>query len=350
MNLVIAALTYLYSRLLLLYPVKFRDEFAGEMQIVFRDSVSETSRDGILPLAILCLRELGGLPFNVLREFWHEFERKETMMLHENSLNTLEKPASTGQVVIGSLPFLMFGLLLIFFALPHEWNIPAWVQIVGGFLFVLLLILPAIGFGVGWAQSFPRWSYPYAGMAFIMALYVANVTTPGLNILGYPIFGRDPWGWRAWIPLGVASVVALVVSRSFKPFVKLFSNLWKDWSILSYLMAGFLPLGVAIAFDEMDRLYSLYFMMPFAVLLVGMAVFYLLGQYTWQRVLALTVGILAILVATALGTNSYWSEHGDTSLEGVWRTLGMARTIALIMLVPAWLELLRRSMGRLRTT
>jgi hypothetical protein len=91
-------------------------------------------------------------------------------------------------------------------------------------------------------------------------------------------------------------------------------------------------------------------MVPFAVLLVGMAVFYLLGQYTWQRVLALTVGILAILVATALGTNSYWSERGGTSLEGVWRTLGMARTIALIMLVPAWLELLRRSVGRLRAT
>jgi hypothetical protein len=232
MNVVIASLTYLYSKLLLLYPSRFQEEFYEEMQVVFEDSVNEAARDGILPLALLGLRELGGLPLNVLWEFWHEFERKETMMHNENSLNTLEKPASTGQVVKGSLPFLMFGLLLIFFELPHEWNLPAWVQIVSGFLFVLLLILPAIGFGVGWAQSFPRWSYPYAGMAFIMALYVANVTTPGLNILGYPIFGRDPWGWRAWIPLGVAFVVALVVSRSFKPFVKLFSNLWKDWSIL----------------------------------------------------------------------------------------------------------------------
>jgi len=352
MKFVVSSLTHLYAKLIHLYPVRFRTEFAEEMQIVFRDSLNDAIKDGTRLVVMLCLRELAAFPFSVLREFWREFERKETMMIHEKVSNAPEKTVTAGQVIIGSLPFFLFGLIMILFELPNLDTLitVGWFASLVSTLFGMLLILPAIGCSVGWVQNFPRWSYPYSGMAFVLALYIRNASTPGLNFFGIPIFGRHLWGWRAWIPLGVAFVVALMVSRSFKPFVKLFANLWKDWSLLSYLMAGFLPLIVIIAFDEMDRLYSLYFMIPFAVLLVGMAAFYLLGPYIRQRVLALTVGILAILAATALGTSSYWLEYAGTSLQGAGRTLEIAITIALIMLIPAWLELLRRSVGRLRTT
>ncbi|MGZ9235259.1 MAG: hypothetical protein ACXW4E_07015 [Anaerolineales bacterium] len=350
MKFVIASLTYFYSNLLLLYPGSFRNEFAEEMKVVFRDSVNEAVKNGTLSLVLVCLREMSGLPFNILREFWHEFQRKETRMLHEHILHSPEKSVTAGQVIMGSLPFLVFGLFLILLEIPVAWSLPAWFDTVAGIIFAFLLILPAIGFGVGWVQKFPRWSYPYAGMAFVMALYIASVTTPGLKILGYPIFGRELWGWRAWIPLGMAFVVALAISRSFQPVLKLFTNLWEDWSILSYLMMGFLPLLIAIEFDEIDRLYSLYFMVPFAVLLVGVAVFYLLGHRTWQRVLTLTVGIVIIIVATAIGSTSYWLDHSGTSLANAMGVPGRAMVIILIMLLPAWLELLRRSVSRLRTT
>ena len=94
MKLVIESLIYLYSKLLHLYPVRFRAEFSDEMQVVFRDSINEEAKAGILPMTILSLRELVGLPFNVLREFWHEFQGKELVMLRENSLDT---PATTGR-------------------------------------------------------------------------------------------------------------------------------------------------------------------------------------------------------------------------------------------------------------
>ena len=51
-----------------------------------------------------------------------------------------------------------------------------------------------------------------------------------------------------------------------------------------------------------------------------------------------------------LGSNSYWLNHGGMHLSGASRMLVMAGKIALVMLVPAWLELLRRPVGRLRTT
>ena len=349
MNIVISVWTNLYSRLLLFYPRRFREEFAAEMEVVFRDSVNEAARNGMLPVVLLCLRELGGLPFSVLREFWHEFQSKETRMLYEHVVHSPENSATAGQVIIGSLLFLVFGLFLILPEIPSEWKISAWVAPGRQLVFIFLLTLPAIGFGVGWVQKFPHWSYPYTGMAFVMGLYVAQSTTPGLQILGYPIFGRELWGWRAWIPLATAFVGALAISRSFQPVLKLFTNLWEDWSILSYLMVGFLPLLISIEFDEIDRLYSLYFMVPFAMLLVGVAVFYLLGHHTWQRVLALTVGILVIIVATAIGPTSYRLEHGGTSLANAVRVPGRAVTIILIMLLPAWLEFLRNSVRHLRT-
>jgi hypothetical protein len=187
-------------------------------------------------------------------------------------------------------------------------------------------------------------------MAFLIALYISSVTTPGLNILGYPIFGREPWSWRAWIPLGMAFLVALANSRSSRPFAKLFTNLWEDWSILSYSMVALLPLLIAFQFDEIDQLYSLYFMVPFAVLLVGMVLLYLRSKSTGQRVLVLTIGVLAIIFPSVLGSNSYWLNHNGMYLSGASRMLILAGKIALIMLVPAWLELLRRSIRRLRTT
>jgi hypothetical protein len=182
-------------------------------------------------------------------------------------------------------------------------------------------------------------------MALILAFYIQNASTPGLNFFGIPVFGRELWGWRSWIPLAVAFVIALVISRSLKPFVSFFVNLWKDWSIPSYFMAGALPWLVSGALIEIDRLY--YFMVTLAILLVGMVILYLRSQTTWQRVLVLTVGVVAILFPAALGSNSYWLAHHGTFTTNA-EMFVQAGTIALIMLIPAWLELIRHWMGRLR--
>lgn len=350
MKFVVSSLTHLYAKLIHLYPVRFRSEFAEEMQIVFQDSLNDALKKGIRSAVILCLREYGSLPFNVIREIWHELQRKETRMLPENTVPSPGNSATTAQAIMGSLPFLVFGLFLILLEIPIAWKLPAWFDTFSGVIFVSLLILPAIGFGIGWVQKFPRWSYPYTSMAFVMALYIANVTTPGLNILGYPIFGREPWGWRACIPLATAFIVVLAITRSFRPFVKLFTNVWEDWSILSYLMVGLLPLLIAFQFDEIDRLYSLFFMVPFAALLVGMVLLYLRSKSTWRQVLVLTIGVIVIIFPSVLGSNSYWLNQDGMHLSGASRMLVMAGKIALIMLVPAWLELLRRTVGPLRTT
>jgi hypothetical protein len=64
----------------------------------------------------------------------------------------------------------------------------------------------------------------------------------------------------------------------------------------------------------------------------------------------LTIGVLAIIFPSVLGSNSYWLNHGGMFLSAASRMLLTAGKIAIIMLVPAWLELLRGSIRRLRTT
>ncbi|MFT3893015.1 MAG: hypothetical protein QM730_15405 [Anaerolineales bacterium] len=334
-----------YAKLLNLYPRKFRDEFAVEMHTVFSNSVMEAAEQGIPSVIDVCRREFLGMPFNILKEFWHQYQGKELIMLPEN---TPGPPATIGQVAMGTLPFFVFGIVMILLELPFALQEQAWFNAVGNFFFLTWLLLPAIGFGVGWVQDFPRWSYPYAGMAVVLAFYIQNASTPGLNFFGIPLFGRELWEWRAWVPLAAAFVIALIISRSFKPFIHFFINLWNDWSIPSYLMAIALPLLVMIAFDEMDQLYSLYFMIAFAVLFTAMVILYLQSQKTWQKVLALTIGILVITFSAVLGSNSYWLSHDGMYLSGAREMLLLAGKIALVMLIPAWLELIRRSAGRLR--
>jgi hypothetical protein len=348
MNLIVSSLMHLYGKLLLLYPSRFHEEFADEMQVVFRDSLDEAIKRGWSALALVCIKELIGLPFNVLQEFWHESQRKEMFMLPENTFDPFERPTTNGQILMGAFPFFLFGLILIYFKLPMEWVKSGWSATLGITVFELLLVLPAVGFGVGWVQNFPRWSYPYAGMALILAFYIQNASTPGLSFFGIPIFGRELWGWRAWIPLTLASINAIVISRSLKPITRFFSNLWKDWSVPSYFMSGTLPLIVMIAFDEIDQIYSLYFMPIFAVLLVGMVTFYLRSQTTGKRVLILTLGALVIIFSAALTSNFYWQEHNGISPTGARSRLLSAGIISLIVLLPAWLELIRRWLGRNR--
>ncbi len=250
---------------------------------------------------------------------------------------------------MGAFPFFLFSLILILFEVPVALYMMEWFNPILVFLFVTLLILPVIGFGIGWEQNFPRWSYPYAGTALVLSIYFQYAATPGLNLFGVPIFGRELWGWRAWVPVGTAFIIALAISRSFKPFFSFFANLWNDWSILSYFMASAVPILVMGAFDEINRMYSLYFMIPFGVLLVGMVVFYLRSRDAWQRVLTLTLGVIAIIVPSTIGMISYWLPRNGMYLSGARTTVIRAITVIVIMLLPAWLELIRRFVGRLRT-
>ena len=53
---------------------------------------------------------------------------------------------------------------------------------------------------------------------------------------------------------------------SFYSLRRFFFNISADWTLLTFGIFGFIPLLIAMIFDEMDRLYSLYFMIVLTLL------------------------------------------------------------------------------------
>ena len=261
------------------------------------------------------------------------------------ALRDVHGPSSWAETLAGMTLFLISGLGLILNEVPHDWVVPLWLTHLAGALLLAYLLVPAIGFGLGWIWGFPRWSYPYLGLALLVSLYMMNVATPGLRILNYTFGRNDQWGWRAWIPVSVMIVIALLITRSLRPLLKLFTNIWADWTLVTFGMFGFMPLLIGIGFDEVDRLYSLPFMVASTFLMVGTALAYLRSTRQWQRVLALLIGIILILTIVAIAPTVYWLENGWVNVQGV--VVG-GTIVGLVMFSPALIGLLRRSIQSLQ--
>jgi hypothetical protein len=233
----------------------------------------------------------------------------------------------------GMVLFLLWGLDLIVNEVPHGWD--AYVPLatsIHAYLFAALLFGVPVFLCVGWITGFPRWSYPYAAQTVVFSLYISNASTPGFEIFGYEMFGREPWGWRAWIPFMVIALIALAVTRSVKPIGKFFTNIWNDWTLLTYAMFGFMPLLVAIGFDEMDRLFSLYFMVIVAFVMAGAAWFYLRAGTQRGRVIVLLAGIGLTTAITVVAPTLYWQRNGWVNPAGMVLTGG---AVILFMFGPA---------------
>jgi len=263
------------------------------------------------------------------------------------ALRDVHGPSSWGETLAGMILFLISGLGLILNEIPHDWGVPLWLTHLAGALLLAYLLVPAIGFGIGWIRGFPRWSYPYWGLALLVSLYMMRVATPGLRILNYTFGRNDLWGWRAWIPVSAMAVIALLITRSLRPLFKLFTNIWADWTRLTYGMFGFMPLLIGIGFDEVDRLYSLPFMVALTFLMVGTALAYLRSTRQWQRVSALLIGIILVAAIVAVAPTVYWLENGWVNVQG---TVIGGTIVVLVMFSPALIGLLRRSVQSIRAS
>ena len=96
------------------------------------------------------------------------------------------------------------------------------------------------------------------------------------------------------------------------------------------------------SFDEIDRLYSLPFMVILTLVMVGTVAAYLRSGRPLARVLALLIGITLIVAVTQIAVTLYWQAHGYVSVKGI--IIPVALEMAL-MFSPALLGLLRRPTG-----
>jgi hypothetical protein len=343
MNVFVAALISIYSKLLLLYPRSFRKEFGEEMQAVFRDSVNEAVKDGIPALTFVCLRELAGLPFNILQEFWHEFHRKETIMVTNKV--AVQKSITSGRAshwdaLIGTLPFLLFGIVSII----GKIRIPFW----GTYADLAFYVIVLLGLLIGLVKGVPHWTYSYLGWSLVFTWWWSNIGTYGLKIFGFRI---DHWTWQIWPPLFVAVGIALLWTRSLHPLRQLVRGIWQDWTLLSlamYTLVGF----VMLLYDENHSPYLIGFMIVSTLTICTSVWAFMKSTKPSARFLALLTGFVAGLAIDRIcGTT--WDFAGYYGLpspppapwyDSMFEIMVFTAVWGGILILPAVIGLVRGSL------
>lgn len=260
-----------------------------------------------------------------------------------------DRHCSWVETLAGLIPFLFIGLWSIVLALlafpPPPWQLIAYVgPLVAGYVMML------IGLGVGWARGFPRWSYAYVLCVPLFSLYVSIAACSAIWSYAYllcvPLFS-------SLIPLAVMAIVVLVVTRSRPPLARLVTNVWRDWTRLSFALYSLVPILMWLAFDEVADRYVLPFMIALTLILAGGALAYLRSTRAWQRVTALLASTVLARVVATTGTKVYWNTHPEPWMTGppvpwygIVRASATSGALLLAFLfAPALLGLLRRWVG-----
>ena len=347
MNFIVSLLTDFYSKLRRLYPSRFKEEFAGEMQVVFRDSLNEAIREGMLPFIFVCLKELGGLPFNILREFWHDIKaRKMVMATNESTTNTpiREEKMTRGEIILGTLPFALYGLVsmltkteISFFA-----------------IYLAFFGVTLLGLLIGVVKGFPRWTYSYLGWSMVMSWYWSMMPIYIKNVYS-PVTNNQLWGWRSWIPLLVTLGIGSLLARSLRPLRQLFRGIWQDWMSLSLMMYTF-GAFTHLIYDENHHPYLFAFMIGSTLVISIGAWIFLQSTKTWKRIAAILSGFIA---ASVIGTICYatWDAATYYGLPKdppeAWyvsakESVAMFAFWSVILFWPALVGLVRRAINKRR--
>jgi hypothetical protein len=260
----------------------------------------------------------------------------------------LPKPESWGSTIAALALFTVAGIVLIVMEIPHDWGYDE-LLLKLSFVFIGWLLVAATGYSIGWIKKFPRWSYPYTTQMVLFSLYLMRASTPGLQIFGYPFGSSDAWGWRAWLPAILATLVALFVTRSLQPIGAFLQNIWEDWTLSVFALYSLLPLIIFVIYDEMDRLYTLYCMVALSLMMIGTVLLYMRSHTFQQRAITLAIGTLLAVSFAFISIEFYWSGQGYGDFN-IIRTGITILVICTFIFSPAIIGLFQRFSLRSSTT
>ena len=322
MNQILRFLAFIFSRLLLLYPGSFREVFADEMELMFRETIMQAAHEGTSSLLIVSMRELRGLIIGIIQELRYELQKKGLQMeLNEakNSGTDFGKRHNTFHALLATLPFVLFGLIsmLTELALPVS----------SGNVYLLFSIAVMFGLLIGIATNFPIWTYSYLGWAVVFAFM---------------------WS-MSWLMLLVAIGIGLLLARSFRPLRQCIHGIGEDWTILSFMMYAFVAFTLLI-YDEDHHPYLAVFMLGSTLVISLGAWFYLRNTVIWKKLVSLFLGFVFAYIISYISYVTWdWAAYNgfpETPPQEWYLVLRNTMEIVLIwsgfLLWPAIIGLMRR--------
>jgi hypothetical protein len=223
----------------------------------------------------------------------------------------MERSAFWGKTLLALGPLLLYPVLsllgLIFASFLANFNDP---NIALGIMFAVIGAC-LIALVAGWVKSFPRWVFPYWGFALVVTLYMDGFTG---TVAGYRVRGD----WWVWAPLVGVALVGLLWTRSVEPVLELLKSIWRDWTLLSFVLYGALPLLFAFAYDEVRSAYIAISLLAL-VQAVG-AIFYMRADGTWRRFAFLVGSYSLTWIGLVIHQGIYWNGRQEVwmSEPGSW--------------------------------
>ena|GEM_PF-2705329 len=83
--------TWIYRRLLRLYPHDFRSMFAGEMKQVFTQVIIDANQHGAWAVVGIVMKELRDLPVALFLQHWHERRKRTMQYLRFNTVKDVQR-------------------------------------------------------------------------------------------------------------------------------------------------------------------------------------------------------------------------------------------------------------------
>lgn len=212
-------------------------------------------------------------------------------------------------------------------------------------------VLPFILFGLKFTLEgvdYPRQS---SWVVLMTSIWLAGVVTRGYRLFGYT-FGREQWGWRGWLPLLALAAVMLLFTRSYQPLRRLFQDVRRDWTRLSFALYAAVAWLLMVSTYDGKTWYNQTFYLALNLFLLtlvfaGGAFLYMRDQRPWPRTLALPAAlILYLLVALLVTALDGHSEFGSPSTAFGW--LSYLLLLLMWVSVPLWPAAARHVWRRFR--
>lgn len=237
-------LVRLFGLSLRVYPRRLQQNYAAEMQAVFRLKAEEAAIKGGRSLFALACREVRDLPIAVLSAYFHAIRGRMKIIF----------PATTDQIpwqaaLISLMPFIIAGPLRIIISYQPGWR-PADASLNYFWFLLFSFLLVMAGFGIGILKKFPRWSYPYPFfLAFTFYFFI--------------IYTNYIFHWNIRLVNSFFLYILLILAICWLPPLRLFyRRIPRDWTLLTYgLFALVLYLLSGVDFDETPLL-NLYVLIP----------------------------------------------------------------------------------------
>jgi hypothetical protein len=244
-------------------------------------------------------------------------------------------PSTRRQALIGTLPFLTYGVASMIAKLGRHYPVSGHdAEMVAYSLFLL-------GFLIGWIRGFPLWSYSYLGWSILLAYFNTN----------WGLYDNDP-NFQVWLPFGITTLIAILWTRSFDSIKKLFRDIWNDWTRLSLAMFTFGGF-VWLIYDENHHPQLLWFMLAATLAISAAAWLFLRSSSLAGRVFSIMGGFVAggIVSQICHATWDYRAYYGLPESTRTWyQSLGQSIQIYTfwfgILFWPAIVGVIHRIVNR----